>query len=115
MFKYNTHWETPYEIQGNFYHLDPTVEVPVEDTHPDFGQTIQGMLNLTDAECTSLVNSAKWEQIRKYRDKLLVESDWTQGEDVPSVIKNAWVTYRQSLRDITNESSPDNVVWPIKP
>lgn len=54
--------------------------------------------------------------LRKERNKLLIESDWTQGDDVPSNIKTPWTTYRQSLRDITNTyTSLEDVVWPTKP
>jgi len=46
----------------------------------------------------------------------LIESDWTQGDDVPSNIKTPWTTYRQSLRDITNTyTSLEDAVWPTKP
>lgn len=49
------------------------------------------------------------------RTQLLVNSDWTQLPDVPlSAEKKAqWATYRQALRDITNQSGfPDNINWP---
>lgn len=53
--------------------------------------------------------------IRSQRDQLLKESDWTQVADAP-VDKEAWATYRQSLRDITTqETFPVSVVWPIHP
>ena len=54
--------------------------------------------------------------LRELRDKRLAETDWTQGADVPSSIKDAYVTYRQALRDITNTyNNPRTVVWPDKP
>ena len=31
---------------------------------------------------------------------MLVQSDWSQGDDVPSAIKTAWATYRNDLRDL---------------
>ena len=55
-------------------------------------------------------------QLRLERDKKLAETDWTQGADVPSSIKDAYVTYRQALRDITNTyNNARTVVWPTKP
>jgi hypothetical protein len=55
-------------------------------------------------------------QLRVERDKKLAETDWTQGADVPPSIKDAYVTYRQALRDITNTyNNPRTVVWPTKP
>ena len=43
---------------------------------------------------------AEWwhERMRLHRDRLLKESDWTQLPDSP-VDREAWATYRQTLRD----------------
>ena len=43
---------------------------------------------------------AEWwaERMRLHRDRLLKESDWTQTVDSP-VDREAWATYRQTLRD----------------
>ena len=56
--------------------------------------------------------------LRKQRNQLLAQCDWTQGADSPldDATKAEWVTYRQALRDITDTySSLDDVVWPTKP
>lgn len=50
------------------------------------------------------------------RATLLMQSDWTQLPDVPLSTKEAWATYRQVLRDITDQPGfPENVVWPVPP
>lgn len=55
------------------------------------------------------------EQIRSKRNALLADSDWTQVVDAP-VDQAAWRTYRQALRDITEqEGFPSDVVWPTPP
>jgi len=55
------------------------------------------------------------EDVRKKRNALLLESDWTQVLDAP-IDQAAWATYRQALRDITaQEGFPHNVTWPTKP
>lgn len=65
----------------------------------------------------------KWIKIRTKRNALLAESDnlsgilwsdfWQQKEES---YKNNWTTYRQSLRDITeNFNTADEVVWPSLP
>ena len=41
-----------------------------------------------------------WKRLRQRRDKLLHQSDWSQGTDVPSAVKSDWATYRGKLRDI---------------
>ncbi len=57
----------------------------------------------------------KWEEIREIRNELLKECDWTQLSDIPSETKSIWTTYRQQLRDVTTQSDPFNIVWPVKP
>lgn len=53
--------------------------------------------------------------IRRSRNDLLTQSDWTQVADAP-VDKQAWATYRQALRDITQQTSfPFDIVWPNAP
>lgn len=53
--------------------------------------------------------------VRKQRDQLLKDSDWTQLTDAP-IDKTIWVTYRQDLRDITlQEGFPFDIVWPEIP
>ena len=69
--------------------------------------------------------------LREERDDMLAKSDWTQGEDVPTTLKNKWKAYRQELRDLpskypnptfdgkANVASKHlrltDVVWPTKP
>lgn len=58
-----------------------------------------------------------WDSIRKKRDILLKKSDWTVMPDSnPKPSKEAWLTYRQALRDVPEFfSKPEEVVWPIEP
>ena len=54
-------------------------------------------------------------EIRGMRSMLLFSSDWTQVNDA-QVDAVAWATYRQALRDITDQAGfPNEVVWPTKP
>jgi len=57
----------------------------------------------------------KWSEIRELRNQLLSECDWTQLGDVSESIKTSYQSYRQDLRDITNQSDPFSIVWPEKP
>lgn len=50
------------------------------------------------------------------KDRLLIESDWTQLPDVSLTNKDAWTTYRQQLRDISKQSGyPNEITWPTRP
>ena len=60
--------------------------------------------------------------LRGLRDRMLSKSDWTQIPDVPldSDLKSMWATYRQKLRDITDDPNwnPRNILdidFPIDP
>lgn len=53
--------------------------------------------------------------VRSQRNSLLSESDWTQVADAP-VDAQAWATYRQALRDVTDQPNfPYDINWPVKP
>ena len=57
----------------------------------------------------------QWFVVRETRNELLTECDWTQLADIPSETKEAWTIYRQALRNITTQSSPFSINWPVKP
>lgn len=71
--------------------------------------------SLSEDEKNTIVTTHAWKCVRKKRDLLLAETDWVGGTDVPELIKEKWNTYRQSLRDITSQTDPDNIIWPTKP
>lgn len=57
---------------------------------------------------------------RADRAERLSATDWTQLPDVlaqmPEDTRNAWVSYRQALRDVpTQPGFPDNITWPVLP
>jgi hypothetical protein len=57
-----------------------------------------------------------WITVRIIRELLLKETDWTTSSDAPVANKQAWLDYRQALRDIPQKfSNPNEVVWPTKP
>lgn len=62
-----------------------------------------------------------WPKVRRDRNSLLAECDWTQNSDSPLTTekKTEWATYRQALRDVpannSSKSSFDDVVFPTEP
>ena len=70
--------------------------------------------NASESEINSRIQ-IKWEEIRQIRNELLQECDWTQLNDIATEIKTAWQSYRQELRDVTTQSNPFSIVWPVKP
>ena len=72
---------------------------------------------VTDATTDEIAQrtQAQADGVRSQRNQLLSESDWTQVADAP-VNKAAWATYRQALRDVTQQAGfPWDVQWPVAP
>jgi hypothetical protein len=75
--------------------------------------------DINNSEVQKLLNfepSQTWEIIRQKRDELIKSSDWIFLPDVSLKNKEAWLTYRQALRDLPqNFSTPEEVIWPEVP
>ena len=85
------------------------------------------VIEMTDAEQkeyddrnTAWTNTAparRMVDLRQKRDVLLVETDYMALGDV--TLSDAWKTYRQALRDITDTTPSDdalsNITFPTKP
>jgi hypothetical protein len=57
----------------------------------------------------------KIKQIRLWRNRELVETDWTMISDA-STDKEAWAEYRQALRDLPSQNAdPKQIVFPTRP
>ena len=62
------------------------------------------------------MRAAQFRRLRCERDRLLGETDWTQGADVPDAIKSKYTEYRQQLRDLPSvTNNPKTPIWPEKP
>jgi len=85
------------------------------------------LVEMTDAEQTLFNNKGtawtnaaparRMVELRKQRDALLAETDYMALGDV--TLSDAWKTYRQALRDITDTTPSDdalsNITFPTKP
>ena len=84
-------------------------------------------IDLTEDEIATLnANDQEWENgafdrsikdLRQKRNELLIETDWMANSDV--TMTDAWKTYRQALRDLTNgldtADKVKSVTWPTEP
>ena len=77
---------------------------------------VWNIIDATEEEISAKLEE-KWVEVRIMRDALLAQSDWTQFQDSPlsGTQLTEWQTYRQSLRDVTSQSNPFNLSWPVKP
>jgi hypothetical protein len=56
------------------------------------------------------------ESVRAERNSRLVDTDWTQGRDISEEVAAKWAPYRQSLRDLPNQTDfPVYIEWPEQP
>lgn len=97
----------------NDYRFDGETFIPLPprvEGKPKYDHTTDSWVDYRDA-ATAL------SEVRHERNQRLRACDWTQIPDSALVAqtKQQWVTYRQALRDITNQTDPFNIVWPTKP
>jgi hypothetical protein len=90
--------------------FEKAVEVaPVKD---EYGRWLQTWVvePMTEEEVAARTEQ-EWGAVRYQRNFRLSMCDWTQLPDAP-VDAATWTTYRQALRDITEQPDPFNITWP---
>ena len=106
-----------YSVTGNTYSglnwLDKSQRQPTEEE--------------INTKITELEVAEPIKLLREVRNKLLLETDWTQLKDIDfDIIRGEnWKNYRQALRDLPAKSNPkldsfgdldmSSVSWPTKP
>ena len=67
-----------------------------------------------DPEAAAAKAEAQWTVIRTDRNKRLADCDWwvTKAVETGVPITTEQSDYRQSLRDITEQDDPFNIIWP---
>lgn len=100
-----------------FTREDGTVEMRREDHDKLLELGMKGVDDIPEITITNEeIAATNLRLLRKERDRLLAETDWSQGADVPTDLKSKYTTYRQALRDITETSNSYlTVEWPNKP
>ena len=89
-----------------------------KDIGTDLGTTSFSYHGLEDEEAVQEAKDNQLELVRLGRNDKLAKSDWTQLTDSPLTDedKALWQTYRQGLRDITEDlTNPFIVSWPTEP
>ena len=107
--------EYKFEFNGMLLESDPFSLAPVEEGHEDYNKHLYEIWNMPLSTAEQIRDDHLWKNIRAQRNKLIAESDWTQNRDVVLSNDEEWAAYRQSLRDITTQSDPSNIIWPTPP
>ena len=87
------------------------------DVLADQAVLVDGSITLTtDPTKVQAKTDQAWLEVRTQQRDLLYKSDWTcsvTDYEVPN--KSEWVQYRAQLRDVTTQSDPFEIVWPVAP
>lgn len=86
------------------------IEIPLRDRVTD--DELAAIKAIVD-RCIAVPD---WDEARRKRIGMLSEADWriSKAED-NGERQEELRAYRQALRDITKQSDPANVIWPVKP
>ena len=69
--------------------------------------------SITVDEINQYILDRAWQRVRYERDTRIALTDvWAMPDRTMS---DEQIAYRQALRDITNQSDPNDIVWPTKP
>ena len=97
-------------------------DTPEGDVDNGFYQTwtLQNKTFSTSDEETAantLHNNIQWDEVRSERNHRLAQTDWeiTKHTENGTAIPESLKTYRQELRDITDQADPFDITWPTKP
>ena len=79
--------------------------------------------DLIEQKRAELTASEPLRLLREQRNQLLQQTDWRATVDYPNPDKQAWLNYRQALRDFPETAEPQldengqltNVIWPLSP
>lgn len=101
--------EKYFDINNIFYYKNNIYDIPQKPSgHHDFDYTSKQWV------ANSLV---EWATVKELRAQFLSNTDWmvTKATEAGQTVLPEWAAYRQSLRDITLQADPFNIVWPVAP
>ena len=120
------------DIYASIKKIQPTCKLKIINN--DYNSIVWNSENTlskpTLAECEAawqeIINEEPMKKLRKERDNKLLETDKYATIDYPhanETVKQAWITYRQALRDLPTTATPQldsngeltNITWPTPP
>ena len=90
-------------------------------TVPDSVATPQAVIRVIQGDQPEFIVdqdavAQQWRNVKEGRNQQLAASDWICSvSDFAHPKKDAFVVYRQALRDITSQANPFALVWPQVP
>ena len=120
------------DIYASIKKIQPTCKLKIINN--DYNSVVWNSENTlskpTLAECEAawqeIINEEPMKKLREERNKKLLETDKYATIDYPhpsEEVKQAWITYRQELRDLPTTATPQldengeltNITWPTPP
>ena len=82
------------------------------DVIPPEDMSLDALPDIDDAITQRILETA-WARVRYDRDACIALTDvWAMPD---RTMTEQQIAYRQALRDITNQSDPNDITWPTKP
>lgn len=82
------------------------------DVIPEEDVSLDTLPNIEDAITQRILETA-WTRVRDDRNTRIALTDvWAMPDRTMTAEQ---IAYRQALRDITNQSDPNDILWPTKP
>jgi hypothetical protein len=107
--------------------LDPNAMVSCNENSGEVIWYSENKLKITEEEIQAKIAELEAAEplrlLRIERDRLIQQTDWRATVDYPNPDKQAWLDYRQALRDLPETADPQldengqltNVIWPTPP
>ncbi len=127
----STHFPSPIveeNLDGfnNWYLCEDATEIPefnLQTEKLSFNRSLQGNKVIGEYSVVLLSNEeknaarqARWNEVKYHRDNTLSCTDYLMTADVfnsfSDTEKTKITSYRQSLRDLTSQEDPYNIIWP---
>lgn len=122
----NVSFATPFSPPDGYVSVREVAQPPIdytknlsEGTPVNIAGAWEQIWIISDASAEQVEQrlNMQWGAVRDTRSGRLARCDWTQLSDVPLTAEQVeeWRTYRQALRDVTQQADPFNIVWPTPP
>ena len=105
-----------YSLYPKAVSIGGDAEIVLDANESDITSTID--MDAVETKAAELLTAQNLIDLRAERNVKLAETDWvvTMHKELGTNIPTAMKTYRQALRDITDDAtSLDDVTWPEKP
>lgn len=102
----------------NTDHTQVLTDFPDDIENYRYDLSTSSIVQIDQSVLTARQTAEAWSILRQNRGALLARSDWTQTNDAPlsDAQKQAWRTYRQTLRDLpANTVDPSSPAFPNPP